>query len=72
MSIYSEMVNAGIETGYDMADLIVQDDSTTRAILTNHGHHVDGYHVKTFTGHDGTKWLNIHLAYAPFFQRREG
>jgi hypothetical protein len=64
MSIYKDMVQAGIETDHHCSDLYVPDCPESRAILANHGKQVDGWNVQPFISQiDGKQWLDIPFNY---------
>lgn len=64
MSIYTEMLQAGIETDHYESDLYVPDCPESRAILANHGKSVDGWNVTRFKNNiDGDWWLDIAFSY---------
>ena len=64
MSIYSDMIEAGIAVDHYCSDLYVIDCPTSRAILANHGMRVDSWNVQQFTsGIDGKPWLDIPFNY---------
>jgi hypothetical protein len=64
MSIYTDMLNAGIETDSHCSDLYVKDSPESRAILERHGKKVDGWNVQPFKSQiDGSDWLDISFSY---------
>jgi hypothetical protein len=64
MSIYTEMVQAGIETDHHESDLYVPDCPESRAILANHGINIGGRGVIQFIDNiNGEPWLDIPFQY---------
>jgi len=69
MSIYTEMVQAGIQIDCHESDLYVIDCPESRAILANHGKRPDDWNVQQFTSQlDGKGWLDIPFQYSPFWE----
>ena len=58
MSIYAEMIQAGIEVDHHESDLYVKDCPTARAILANHGYTEDDNNVMPFKS-AGDTWLDV-------------
>ena len=69
MSIYAEMIQAGIEVDHHESDLYVKDCPTARAILANHGKRVDGHNVMPFK-YGGSTWLDVPFEYQPFWDSK--
>jgi len=67
MSLYTELMQAGIKCDHWQSDLYVEDCPESRAILANHGLRVDGHHVIKMFGHEN--WLEIPFQYSPFWER---
>ena len=71
MSIYTDMVQAGIEIDNHYSDLYVRDCPTARAIIANHGKRVDGWSVMPFISQqDNTAWIDVALEYSPFWESK--
>lgn len=71
MTIYSDMIAAGIEVHSHESDLYVPNTPESREILAKHHKKVDGWNVQSFTNQiDGAQWLDIPFAYEPFWQSR--
>ena len=69
MSIYTEMVQAGIETDSHASDLYVEDCPESRVILANHGKSIDGHNVNRFKHADGKYWFLLPFKFTPFWER---
>lgn len=68
MSIYEEMIAAGVEYDHHESDLYVKDCQEARDVLKMHDKKVDGWNVERFTNEiDGTPWLDIPFAYTPYW-----
>ena len=68
MSVYNDMVEAGIETDHHESDLYVPDTPKAREILASHGLHVDGWNVQPFLSLGKNRshaeaWLDIPFSY---------
>ena len=69
MSIYNEIIQAGIETDHHESDLYVKACPTADAILANHGRSPGGVLPHAFVNRlDGSKWYDLPFQYEPFWQ----
>jgi hypothetical protein len=68
MSIYSDMVAAGVPIDSHESDLYVPVNETTRAIVDGYQFHAS---VQTFRhATTGAMWFDIPFAYTPFWEKR--
>lgn len=71
MSIYTDIVAAGIPHNNHYSDLYVPDTPEVRAILARHGKKVDGWNVQPFTNRvEGGRWLDLPFQYEPYWASR--
>jgi hypothetical protein len=71
MTIYSDMLAAGVQIDHHETDLYVEDCAESRAVLAKHGKRVDGWNVQRFISNvDGKPWLDLPFQYSPGWERR--
>ena len=68
MTLYDKLQAAGIETDSHESDLYVKDSATAREIIR-----ASRLSFSLFrSARDGTHWLDVPFAYAPFWRTRCG
>ena len=69
MSLYTDLKDAGLVTGYHATDLYVLDTPEARTILAAHGKRPDGWSVQAFTDQvTGKRSLDVVFGYEPAWQ----
>ena len=69
MSLYTELMQAGIKCDHWQSDLYVEDCPEARAVLANHGYSIDGWRIIRFVDSTGADWLDLPFGYEPFWER---
>ncbi len=68
MSIYSDMVEAGIPTDSHESDLYVRATKEAYAILRRHKNTTHRWFINQLDGH---AWIDVPFAFDPFWKRRQ-
>lgn len=70
MTLYEEIVAAGIPVDHHESDLYVPDTPEVRAILTRHARTGAGFVVQDGHPNAGQVWLDVPFAYDPWWKER--
>ena len=71
MSLYTDLIEAGVQVDNHESDLHFQDTETSRAVLSNHP---DKWlsarqFINQAPPHVGERWLDVPSAYEPWYER---
>lgn len=67
MSLYKDVVRAGIPIDHHESDLYVLDTPQARSLIAKHG-----LRGKSFKSQiDGLRWLDVPFMYEPFWEKKQ-